>query len=319
MRILSETFPARHDRAVMLCCDDRFFPFALFVARQIALLPKSQGFDICIVTLDDLEMPAAFADLGIRLCRVDTEGIFAEQDIAGRRGEYCYLRLILPPLFQGDYRRITYMDCDMLAESGDYARLMEIDLKGHPVAAVRDQKQWRKLNGLMREFRVMGWAPAPYFNSGFLVIDTQSYVEADVLRRCVDFGAENGARLHAHDQSVLNCVLYKDWAELSPVWNWQWPLRRPYLEQSVGPHVVHFISDQKPWSDRKGALPARYHKIYRDFMEAYFPERAGFDVAEPRYLSDPVKAALLHLKHIATNWQLRPYLNRFPDPYHVVT
>ena len=97
----------------------------------------------------------------------------------------------------------------------------------------------------------------PYFNAGVLLIDTAAFDAARVARalRRLRGGASRRAMLHM-DQDVLNGALMGEWAELSPVWNWQYTRATMLFEAMEGANVVHFIGAKKPWTHAGGQLAA---------------------------------------------------------------
>lgn len=319
MKITEQTQPARFDKAVVFCCDNNYLPFALFAARQIALLPGERDYDICIVSHEAIKVPAPLRALGIRVCQVDTGGAFQGQDVNQRFGEATYLRLALPLIFRAEYRRLVYLDCDIFVEGGDFSALMETDMGAHCVAAVRDIGQWFKPGRSAAEFDTAGLSQTSYFNSGVLVIDSAAYQSQNILDQCLETGRRLNGKLLLVDQSLLNIALHKKWAELPPKWNWQLSVKRPFFEQIDGPNIIHFISDAKPWNgDTKGGLPARYRKAYARFLQAYFPHIEVVPLARNR-LREPASLLIILLRHAATRRKLQRYLDRFAHDLDIKT
>lgn len=207
-------------KAVVLACDAGYAPYAMVVACGIAAAHPDRDFDICLCSSDPLTIPAALAWAGVRMVRLG-DNPFAHGPDAGRHGAAAYLRLMMPDLLAGDYRRILYLDSDIVVSGGGIGRLLDIDLGGRWIGAVRDNLQWRTPGRRTAEFRAMGRPALPYFNSGVMLIDTAGWVAAGVGARAQSLFREHGARMTRHDQSLLNLIADGDWAELSPVWNWQ--------------------------------------------------------------------------------------------------
>ncbi|WP_162300825.1 glycosyltransferase family 8 protein [Alkalilacustris brevis] len=319
MKIIEQTQPARFDKAVVFCCDDNYLPFALFAARQIALLPGERDYDICIVSADMVDLPQSLQGLGLRVCRVDLDDMFEGQSLNGHFTEASYIRLGLPMAIGDAYRRILYLDSDVFVEGGDLSALMEIDMGAHCVAAVRDIWQWFTPGRPAAEFDTAGLSQASYFNSGVLVIDSAAYQLQNILDQCLETGRRLNGKLLLVDQSLLNIALHKKWAELPPKWNWQLSMKRPFFEQIEGPNIIHFISWAKPWNgDAKGGLPPRYRKAYARFLKAYFPH---IQVEEPtrNRLREPLSLLIILLRHVATRRKLLRYLDRFAHDLDVKT
>jgi hypothetical protein len=309
---LQASAPATSDRAVVFACDGRYLPYALFAAARIAALHPARDFDICICALGEtLSVPSNLAPLGMRVCRVETGGALAGLRLDARRTEAAYLRLALPAAFGGEYARLLYLDSDVFPQGGDWRALIGLDLGGRPIGAVRDNLQWRAPRRNPLQFRRLGLGPASYFNSGLMLIDVAAYNGQEVLERCLALAAARPDRLVGLDQELLNAVLHGDWAELSPVWNWQYTRASMLFEALESAHLVHFIGGKKPWGHTGGALPPRFRDAYRAFFAAHCPELppVPHDGLRPhqnrRYLRDVL------LRHYLAVGSFSDYLDRF--------
>lgn len=310
--------PATGRRAVAFCCDEGYLPYALLAASQVAALAPGRDFDILICGDPAPPVPASLEGLGLRRCSIDTRGRLAGLWVDARRTGSAYLRLALPEALAGDYDRILYLDSDVFVQGGDFGALLGAELGGFAVAAVRDNIQWRTPGRRPEEFRRFGWPAAPYLNSGLLLIDVPAFVSGDLLGRAVAMGRGAGDRLIALDQTLLNCLLRGDWAELSPVWNWQYTRASRLFEAMEGAHVVHFIGRVKPWNDPAGDLPPRFAEATAAFLAAHFPDR---DRPAPR--SGPARspAAMRRVlwRHLLAAGRMADYLGRFPTDLTVRT
>ncbi len=200
---LEASRPATARKAVAFCCDDRYLPYASFAADQLARISPDRDFDILICPSHPLTLPKVLEDHGVRLCRIDTGGAFAGLHLASRFTESVYLRLALPYALAADYDRLLYLDCDLFIEGGDFSALLDLDLRGHAVGAVRDNIQWRWPARKPRQFKIFGWPTAPYFNSGVMLMDCAAYAAQDIVSRCVALGRKEKDRLIGHDQTVV--------------------------------------------------------------------------------------------------------------------
>jgi lipopolysaccharide biosynthesis glycosyltransferase len=305
----------RHDLAVALCCDRNYFHLALFMIRQVAFHNPNRTFDFVISSQDDLELPDWSKSLGIILHRAGDLSVRIE---APRfRGSVApLLRLMLARELGDRYRRIIYLDCDMIVEGGDFNRLAEVDLGPHPIAAVLDAPFLSNDQYLAREFARLGWPAMPYANSGLQVIDTQAYREQDVEKRCMAVGRDHQQAIVFTDQSLMNIALKGRFARLAPCWNWQWDISHPLLSLKYPVFVHHFIGGQKP--DRKGAelLDLRFNQAYRTFMEQFMPDRLA-QLALPGPLPPMTlrQVAGMAYSHLTTRRRAEAFLARFPDPY----
>ncbi|WP_110813694.1 glycosyltransferase family 8 protein [Pseudoroseicyclus aestuarii] len=309
--------PARHRRAIAFCADANYLPYALFAAAQIAALSPGRDFDICLCSDAELSLPPALAPLGLRAVTIDTGGAFDGLRLDRRRTASAYLRLALPQALRADYDRILYLDGDIFVQGGDFGALLGLDIGPHAVAAVRDNQQWRTPRRLPEQFRRMGWKTAPYFNSGVMLIDTARWLEADLGTRAVAFGRQHKDRLIGHDQTLLNCLLRGDWAEISPVWNWQYTQRTRLFEAMRMPHVVHFIGATKPWKDPQGALSPRFAAAMAAFFSGAMPDQPRPAVGTGPLL-DRGRLGKMCLRHAMAVPATARYLSQFPTDLTVL-
>lgn len=309
---LEAAAPARFDRAVVFAADGAYLRFAAFAAAQLAALSPGRTFDICLCGPELPEEIPGLAALGLRRCRVDTGGMFDGLGLDPRRSAASYLRYALPAAFAGEYRRLVYLDADVFIQGGDFGALMEVDLGDHPLAAVRDNMQWRTPRRRTPSFERLGLPWASVFNSGMMLIDVAAWGERDVLGRMLAFGASHDPARIGLDQDLVNAVVRGGWAELSPVWNWQYTWASRLFEALADAHVVHFIGPRKPWSHDAGELPLRFRRAYRGFFAEHFPEApVGPDGVAPLANRGFVRRMLV--KHLLSLGKLGAYLDRFPD------
>lgn len=309
--------PARHRKAVIFACDEGYARYASFAAAQIAALHPDRDFDLCLCSLEEVEANPALAGLGLRLCRIEVGGIFDGLRFDARRSQIAYLRIALPQAFSGEYDRILYLDSDTFVQGGDFSALLDLPLGPCGVAAVRDNTQWRTPGRYPPEFRALGLGNAAYFNSGCLLFDVAACVADDLLGACLAFGGRHAADLVRHDQTLLNCVLHGRWAELSPVWNWQYTWASRLFEAMEGAHVIHFIGPKKPWSHTGGELPPRFRRAYAAFMADVWPGQPQID---PAGLAPHANRRFLR-RSFAKHWLATPkmcaYLDRFESDLSV--
>jgi hypothetical protein len=306
------------DRAVVFACDGQYARFAMVAAEQIARLHPERDFDICLCYMDERPPePPGLARLGIRYCRLTTDDLFDGLRLDAGRTQVVYLRLALPEALARDYRRLLYLDADVFVQRGDFRALMAVDLGPHPIAAVRDNAQWRTPRRRPRQFRRLGIGAAPYFNAGVMLIDVAGYTDAGVLERCVEIGRAHSAVMIRHDQNLLNAVLRGDWAELSPLWNWQYTWASRLTEAMEDANIVHFIGPRKPWNHDRGEFPLRFRRAYRAFMAEHFPDQpVGPDGTLPHANRAFLRKMLV--KHLWSLGRTCDYLDRFPDDLTVI-
>ncbi|WP_424832106.1 glycosyltransferase family 8 protein [Ruegeria sp.] len=316
----SASGPARNRKAIMFCCDQNYLVFAAHAASQIADLHPQRDFDICICfDKRPVSVPDTLDHLNIRLCHVKTGDLFKGLRLDRGKSHDVYLRLALPLAFADDYDRILYLDSDIFIQGGDFSSLMDVDFAPHPIAAVRDNTQWRTPKRRPKQFKTLNLPAAPYFNAGVILMDVTRYNEQNLLDRCLTLGKEHADIMIRHDQNLYNSVLQGDWAELSPMWNWQFTWSSLLFAMQIEPHLVHFIGKTKPWKDPKGELSPRFAKAMQAFSERYFPDLDVLQAAGQPLAPDSAKMRKMLLKHFVSGARTQRYLNRFSDDLQVIT
>lgn len=311
--------PARSDRAVVFACDGRYLPYALVAADRLAALHPVRDFDICLCALDEtLVVPESLARLELRACRIATGGLLSGLRTDARRTEAAYLRLALPDAFRNEYRRLLYLDSDVFPQGGDWQALLGIDLRGRAIGAVRDNLQWRRPKRRPEQFVRLGLGFAPYFNSGLLLIDVDAFLAQDVLGRCLALARAEPDKLVGLDQELLNAVLHGDWAELSPLWNWQYTRSSMLFEAMETAHLVHFIGGKKPWNHTDGALPLKFRAAYHRFLDRHLPAAAPVGAALPPHRNRSYLWWML-FRHLRVVGRTSDYLDRFPTDLTVAS
>lgn len=310
---------ARHRKAVVFCCDDNYLPYAAFAATRAAAQSPRRDFDILICAETRLDLPDDLcAEIGLRHCVLDVGGMFDGFGLDARRTVSTYLRLALPEAFARDYDRILYLDSDIHLRGGDLGALMEVPLGMCPAAAVRDNQQWRTPQRHASDLKALGLPNGAYFNAGVMLIDVAAWRQGRVLERALDFGQRHGGRMRHKDQTLLNAVLQGEWAEIAPVWNWQYTRASRLFEAMLDTHVVHFIGPAKPWADPEDRLPPRFAMALARFMERHFPDHPR-PVPGTGPMRVPGAARALAWTHLLGAARTERYLARFPDELTVLT
>ena len=314
---IASNLPRRAEKAVAFACDGNYLKYALFAAMQLAALAPERDFDICICSTEALAPPAGALE-GLRFCQVRIDASFAGLNLDRRRTEATYLRLALPEAFAAEYRRLLYLDSDVFLQGGDFSALLDLDLGPHAIAAVRDNSQWRTPGRRIDSFAKMGLPATPYFNAGVLLIDVAAYNSRAIRDNAFAFARAHPGKLIHMDQDMLNGAVMGAWAELSPVWNWQYTWASRLFEAMVGANVVHFIGRKKPWNHIEGELPLRFRHTYRDFLAAHFPDAAPLDDdgVPPQRNRAFLRKSLG--KHLLAAGKMCDYLDRFPEELTVI-
>lgn len=223
-----------------------------------------------------------------------------------RLKHYTYWRIPALTTLAEEFDRVLYLDTDMLITGSNLRRLLDIDLEGAPIAAVRDVHQSVRPQRIAREFLATDLPNAPYFNAGMLLIDGPAFVRDGRAAQIEQIAVTHPSALTAHDQSLLNIAFHCNWLELSPVWNWQFSYRNTLLTPYLDLEVIHFAGAKKPWDDPEHTLPS----IARNSYEIY---SGNFGNHPPSKLSPLLREIIKHLRYYKL---YQSWLHRFPNRYH---
>ena len=310
-------FRPQSDLAVVVACDGNYLPYAATPALAMAARPGRE-FDVLIGGPEPVAMPAALSAAGIGHVAARDEALLDALPLDARRSLATYMELFLGNALRGHYRRILVIDADILYERGDPARLMRADMLGRAVAAVRDNRQWRTPSRKVAEFKKLGEPAHPYFNAGVVMIDTEAFAAQDMPARAEDFARRHLAGL-GRDQALMNGILKGDWAEISPLWNWQFTNASAHLTAMADPCLIHFIGTRKPWlAASQGIVPMRMRAAFGRVLSQHFPQTAPVPEARRRHWpsTGALRAALFRQWRAAG--AMTRYLDRFADEYTLV-
>lgn len=143
-------------------------------------------------------------------------------------------------------------------------------MQGKCIAAVTDVHLYYRPNRRVQEYENAKLGRAGYFNAGVMLIDGALWQTQARFEQVQQVCSRHPEALVRHDQSALNLVFYKNWLELSPVWNWQYSKRNAYIAVHAGPRLVHYAGSSKNWDSNSDAI-MRSHWI--SFNDAQVPKR----------------------------------------------
>jgi lipopolysaccharide biosynthesis glycosyltransferase len=167
----------------------------------------------------------------------------------GRLSHATLVKLLLAGHFQNHYRRIIYLDSDLIIH-GNVSALFRLDMGEFAIAAVPSGRIWLDRPDAERkrahsQFQALGMTP-PYrfFNTGMMLIDCGRWIREKVLERAIAFLEQNPDLCSLPDEDSLNAVIDGHLLELSPIWN----SRPERLQNSCPlPVITHYLGNNKPW------------------------------------------------------------------------
>ncbi len=181
-----------------------------------------------------------------------------------------YRLLLFSKLFQ-NYRRILYLDCDIIV-TGDVGELFDVDLEGKSAAGVEDVGfRWlaytkraifldnKPYNVLNYCTDVLGMKdPGSYVNAGVLLLDLEKCRQKVSFRDVVE--TLHSRNFFYNDQDVLNILLEGNIKQVDCKWNYmnniafylecdRKEFRELYLDLYREDYrIIHYISAKKPWN-----------------------------------------------------------------------
>ena len=163
-----------------------------------------------------------------------------------------YAKYFIPRLV--DRERVLYLDTDVIV-NGSLNSFFLTDLKGFPVAAVRD------VDGS--------------FNTGVMLIDNLQWKELSVSDKCLELSegekSEHWELEHFNgDQTILNSVFQDNWLELDKRFNVQvghdivafYSNWQDHFYMKDSPLIIHYTTYRKPWNS---STSYRYREKWWEF------------------------------------------------------
>ena len=257
---------------IALTFDDNFWAPAYATMRSICIASHRRTdlvFHLCHRPLSEehiADLKKIETEYGASLVWYDLESDARFLEIIGkaryhkRTTNIVYARLMFDRLLPETVKRLIYLDCDMYVRA-PIEELYEIDMEGHPVAAVRDPYSFHIIGDtdMRRNLDLFDLADL-YFNAGLILIDMEGWRAADIptrLATAIDDGTMD--RIY-YDQDFLNLVFKHDWKRLDQMWNVLNP-RGPH--EAFDPKLLHYTGPRKPWHLVSGVA---FSRVYRHVM-----------------------------------------------------
>ena len=153
------------------------------------------------------------------------------------------------------------MDCDIVVR-GSLTDLWNLNINDCALAAVYQNDEWGDDKNVWGRLNIP--KEKGYFNAGVLIINLDYWRANNIQELLFDFIKYNYNKILAHDQDVLNAVLYDKTLPLDCKWNVlglfyseglmnnSFPRNLDYKQQffngiNINPTVVHYVFKPKPW------------------------------------------------------------------------
>lgn len=265
---------------VVFATNDNYVPYLSVTIQSIIENSSKENFYDIYVFHTSLNQ-----HLQLKLSQMSTENVhirfinvmpyiknMAQLYTTGHFSVEMYYRLLIAEVLV-QYNKVLYLDCDMVVET-DIAKLYNIDVGDNVFAAVinllSEDAEYYVKNTLKIDTK-------KYFNSGMLLINTDSFRSNNIKQKCFDVLA-NYKSLRFPDQDILNLstdglVLYLDETWNFQVENVHYSLNYKY---SKGRNIIHYTSGHKPWNMHNlqlGELFWKYAKnspFYQQILSTYF-------------------------------------------------
>ena len=280
---------------ILLASSASYTRYSAYVAWQI----RKAGLDDIPIFIASADLtPSELMGQSAHVMPIEVSGFISKLPQSERLREFGYWRI--PGIAEAakTYDRILYLDSDIHVEGSNLEKLLSIDMLGAPIAAVRDVHQSVRPNRKANEFSKLGWSNAPYFNAGVLLIDGAKFIEENAIGMIENCAQKYPQALTTYDQSLLNLAFYKNWLELSPVWNWQLSHRNFQIYPAFDVELIHVAGETKPWSEVGGYIPNNILMKYREFIGDH----------SDRYVHE--RRAIKDFKYFLKNqWYLQNYRN----------
>ena len=266
--------------AIVFSADDNYAPYlGIAINSLLSNADHSYNYDICILdggisVTNKIKLKEFEKDnISIRFIYIDAyiheHGLELFADTLNAHFTLAtYFRFFIPEIF-ANYNKIIYLDCDVII-SDDIAKLYHENIKGKPLAAVKDfemqrglfiskQKEHGLANYLTSKLNMLN--PDKYFQAGVLVLDIPKLKEINFTRQCIEKLKAVGKPLFV-DQCILNSLFDGDIHYLDPSWNVEWhlplvtqdlphelpyPTYKEYYKSRKIPKIIHYSGAPKPW------------------------------------------------------------------------
>lgn len=173
--------------------------------------------------------------------------LFQGLHIDGWGSRATYSQFFMDKMLPKSINKAIFVAVDALVLD-DLYQIWGIDLEGNHIGACQDigvKTVSCPVQGI-HNYKDLGFSEdAPYFNSGFLLIDMKKWRDDRIGVKALEYAQKHREKTNLWDQGALNAVLYNKWKQLESKWN-EFP-RRMYAARSRNPGIIHFVTWRKPW------------------------------------------------------------------------
>lgn len=271
-KVVMEPMPAfnTNNIPILFSSNDYFVPYMSVMIKSIIENSTAiNNYDILILHQDISQknqeclqlMTAHINNFSIRFIIVSSyiDGLSFYVDNRKYFTVEAYFRLLMPYILK-NYSKAIYLDCDMVAQT-DIAKLMQIDLKGNMIGAVRDycgiadgkipnSDRYDYMHNVLKIIN-----PYDYFISAVLIMDLDKFRSKIPLDELMKLATSYEWKYH--DQDVLNIVAYGRSLIIDSRWNvlqsygFHHLMQKEYyldwLNSWNNPFIIHFGGIAKPW------------------------------------------------------------------------
>ena len=214
------------------------------------------------------------------------ESLFAGANLGPGNSFMAYARLLMGTLINAS--KVIYIDSDMVILK-DLKQVWYHGMDGRTLLVI-DDRAGMKLSDDCPVQLTEAEREIPYFNSGFLVVDLESWrrqgIEAQALKMASDY------KCAYWDQTVLNYLFRIDSGRLAIKHNWQ--VYDVVADGYVVNANLHFIEKLKPWVYFGSNLK---HRIWRLYYSRYVGSLASLYAS-----TEGIKGAVLGIKERLVRW-----------------
>ena len=268
--IKQSTKPAKNRKAVALCVDNAYLPYASFVASQILKKEPERDFDIVICLPDTENLPVPMHE-DIRYCTVDFSAILGLP--VGRLSSATYHKIFLPSIFKDEYEHILYLDADVYINAPCISQILNSHQEEKGLMMAIDISEIERKSGFNFHNAYLNRYIAlkhQYRNAGVILFNTKRLLAIDYLTQMMDYAKKNKHKLVRHDQTLINTVLHDEIGSLSFLYNYQLIDTTIPLLEEFQPKILHFVGELKPWNTEESFIGS-FHATYELFIGQNFP------------------------------------------------